>query len=790
MTKKLIRIEIYLLFFLTINSFIYFYFQESFPDSYLQISNSSNSNYLIYIFSSFVQFLNFYSGPWIFLPLLLLATTYFFKFSKRKNNLDSISIINFLVFFSLLNFLVAPTLLGNGIVFYIEKIGIFPVVLLTILFFNLTCYQIFEARYIKFVKFVAAGLSNLFTYMRVKLGKNLKSQAIIKGMLTKIINNLKNFKINFIRNTVNEASSEMQSDIRIEPTAMAAIRSNSTKQCEDNQLVELEDNFENEEVLEDNLDFELSDTTQDLEADELDTEIELVGPKVLMKKAKILDENRIQLNELISALSSKANNKINNQPEDQYFVEKIMTIQEKMKEFNINAKVTNILKGPVVDTYELELGSGVKVSRIENMHADLSLALKGETIRIVSQMKGKSTIGIEIPRNPRDIIYLDGILKDQSFVESKFNLPMAFGKTSLGDTAIYDLSSMPHMLVAGSTGTGKSVFLNTILVSLLVKLSPKNLKLILIDPKQLELAVYSSIPHLLIPVVTDPKSTSLALLWACEEMERRYSILKDFGVRNIAQFNTKIENASDDQLEKISKYYSESDEDYELPFIVIVVDEFADLMNTSLGKNIETNIARLAAKARASGIHIILATQRPSVDVITGTIKNNFPARVAFKVIGGVDSRTILGHQGAENLLGRGDMLLSLNSEMTRLHSAFVDIEEIEELTKKLSNLKSKFNEKAMEFIENGGLSELDEDQELTGIDMPREQDPKFKEAVRIVWENKDKGASASMLQRRLNIGYNKAANLIESMERQGIVGPQDGARPRKVLPLIENFIS
>lgn len=355
------------------------------------------------------------------------------------------------------------------------------------------------------------------------------------------------------------------------------------------------------------------------------------------------------------------------------------------------------------------------------------------------------------------------------------------GKDAFGETLVVDLAAMPHMLIAGATGAGKSVFINTLLVSLLVKLSPKKMKLILVDPKQLELALYANLPHLVLPVVTDPKRASLALLWSCQEMERRYSILKELGVRNIEGFNKKVTKASPHVLSQIAQYYDDESQGYELPYLVIVVDEFADLILTKEGKDIETNICRLAAKARACGIHLVLATQRPSVDVITGLIKSNFPTRVSFRVTSSIDSRTILNSVGAEKLLGKGDMLYKHGVEMTRVHAAYVDEDEIEGLMDKLCEVDSEFNEQALNFLEKG-------EEEANAF--PGESSPApgekglYDQAVEVVL--KHKAASASMLQRRLRIGYNRAANLIEMMEERGIVGPSQGSKPREILSRAE----
>jgi len=321
---------------------------------------------------------------------------------------------------------------------------------------------------------------------------------------------------------------------------------------------------------------------------------------------------------------------------------------------------------------------------------------------------------------------------------------------------------------------------------LLAKKSPQQMKLILIDPKQLELALYAKLPHLVMPVITDAKMAAIALLWACQEMERRYSILKEFGVRNIEGFNQKLQRATPELLASIRQHYDDQDhENYELPYLVIIVDEFADLILTKAGKEIENNICRLAAKARAAGIHLVIATQRPSVDVITGLIKSNFPTRVSFRVTSAVDSRTILNSIGAEKLLGKGDMLYKYGTASFRVHSSFVDEEEIEVLTDQLAALPQNYHTGAIDFLENGGTEERDSYSFGTHIpsSTPTDgssDDDLYREAVRIVVEHRT--ASASMLQRRLRVGYNRAANLIEEMESRGVVGPAEGSKRRKVL--------
>jgi len=474
-------------------------------------------------------------------------------------------------------------------------------------------------------------------------------------------------------------------------------------------------------------------------------------------------------------------------PDEGYFRAIVKAIEGKLSEFKLDGKIINVLKGPVVDTFELEPGTGVKVSKITSLSDDIGLALNGAPVRIVYPMRGKSTIGIEVPRNPRDFIFLDEVLKAKSFNDSNLRLPIAMGKDAFGDVKVLDLAGMPHMLVAGATGAGKSVFINSLLVSLIVKKSPRELRLILIDPKQLELAMFSELPHLMLPVVTDPTSSSISLLWAVQEMEKRYTILKEMGVKNIDGFNKKVKTCNQEILFKISDYYEDKEEPgYEIPYIVIVIDEFADLILSKAGKEIEMNVNRLAAKARAAGIHLVVATQRPSTDVVTGVVKANFPTRVAFRVSTGHDSKTILDQYGAEKLLGKGDMLYKHGVDLLRMHSSFIEENEVEGLIEKLASLPQAYSQSAIDFLENGGEGLEDEDELIKGgsYTSGTSSDPMYQQALEIVMENGS--ASASMVQRRLRVGYNRAANLVEEMERNGIVGPAQGSKPRKVIARTE----
>jgi len=462
---------------------------------------------------------------------------------------------------------------------------------------------------------------------------------------------------------------------------------------------------------------------------------------------------------------------IQKNPSETYFSEIVIQLEKKLLEFKIQGKIINILKGPVVDTFELELGPGVKISRLTSISEDLGLALYGIPIRVVYPLQGKNTVGIEIPRRPRQSIYLEDLVstvREELFHEKenpniKKEISLLIGTDSFGPPVLKDLSSMPHLLVAGATGAGKSVFINSLLTSLLLHKSPEQINFILIDPKQLELALYANLPHLAHPVVHSPDEAYILLLWCVEEMERRYTLMKENGVRNLQGLNQKQE--------------------YNLPYIVVVIDEFADLILTKRGKDIEILVCKLAAKARASGIHLIVATQRPSVDVITGLIKANFPTRISFKVVSSVDSRTILNTSGAEKLLGKGDMLLKHGIELQRIHSAFITEDEIEHIVEYILSLELPlaFNDSITSFVEENMAIEENSSKNKDSVQQNSQQDPLFQEATNLVTQSQS--ASASFLQRRLKIGYNRAANLLDELEDKGVVGPAiHGQKTREVL--------
>lgn len=441
-------------------------------------------------------------------------------------------------------------------------------------------------------------------------------------------------------------------------------------------------------------------------------------------------------------------------------------LAEKCREFNVTGQIKFICPGPVVTTYEFKPDPGVKYSRVTGLVDDLCLALKAESIRI-DRMPGKPHVGIEVPNPRRETIFLREVIESRAFKESASKLTIALGKTIDGLNYVTDLTRMPHLLIAGTTGSGKSVGVNALLVSILYRARPDEVKLILIDPKRLELGLYEDIPHLATPIITDPKPASRALRWAVSEMERRYKQLAGWGVRNIDGYNAEIARRN------TAKDFDENGDAWKpLPYIVIVIDELADLMMAS-GHEVEESITRLAQMARAVGIHLVLATQRPSVDVITGLIKANFPSRIAYRVASKIDSRTILDTNGAEHLLGRGDMLFLPpgSSRLLRVHGAYLDESEINKI---VAHIKSQW---APDYDETITQS----DEEAMGLeDTGGERDELFEEALRICVEMKR--ASTSVLQRRLRIGYGRAAAVLDQMEREGLIGQADGARPRPVL--------
>ncbi len=464
-------------------------------------------------------------------------------------------------------------------------------------------------------------------------------------------------------------------------------------------------------------------------------------------------------------------------------------LEIKLKDFGIEAEVVEVQPGPVVTRFEIQPAAGVKVSRITNLAKDIARSLAVISVRVVEVIPGKTVVGIEIPNEHREIIKFSEILSSQVFDESKSHATLALGKDISGQPILADLAKMPHLLVAGTTGSGKSVGVNAMLLSMLFKSGPEDLRLILIDPKMLELAVYDGIPHLLTPVVTDMKDAANALRWSVAEMERRYKLMAAVGVRNLAGFNKKVKEAADagEPLKDPVWVNPGFDEDAEppeletLPLIVVVIDEFADMMMI-VGKKVEELIARIAQKARAAGIHLILATQRPSVDVITGLIKANVPSRIGFQVSSKVDSRTILDQGGAEQLLGHGDMLyLPPGSSLpVRVHGAFVDDDEVHRVC---DDWRKRGEPNYLEEVLEGGQGAGGDAGMLTGLtedsDDP-EADALYDEAVAFVVETRR--VSISSVQRKFRIGYNRAARLVETMEAAGVVSPMGHNGSREVL--------
>ena len=437
-------------------------------------------------------------------------------------------------------------------------------------------------------------------------------------------------------------------------------------------------------------------------------------------------------------------------------------LEKKLEDFGVKGRVVEVAPGPVITTFEYEPAPGVKINKIVNLTDDLALAMRATSIRIVAPIPGKAVIGIEVPNTDRQVVKFKEIVASSAFEKSKSKLTLCLGKDIVGNPVVSELEKMPHLLIAGATGTGKSVALNAMICSLLYKSKPGEVKIIMVDPKRIELSSYDGIPHLITPVVTNPKKATNALFWAVREMERRYEILSEMTARNIKQYNNKVAKA---------KKAADKEAPEPLPYIVIVIDELADLMMLA-SRDVEVALTRLAQMARAAGIHLILATQRPSVDVLTGIIKANFPTRLTFQVSSRTDSRTIIDTVGAENLLGSGDMLFLPpgTAKLQRIHGAYISENELNQITAFLrSQEKPDYDEEVTE-VAAIQPAETDDD----------EYDERYDDAVALITKNGQ--ASISMIQRHLRIGYNRAARIIEKMEKEGIVGPSDGAKPREVL--------
>ena len=445
-----------------------------------------------------------------------------------------------------------------------------------------------------------------------------------------------------------------------------------------------------------------------------------------------------------------------------------------LKSFGVEARIVNISRGPTVTRYELQPSAGVKISKITNLADDIALNLATAGVRIEAPIPNKAAVGIEVPNKQSDIVGVRGIFESPDFTSAKSKLTVALGRDIGGNAIVTDIAKMPHGLIAGATGSGKSVCINSIIMSILYKATPEEVKLLMIDPKVVELGIYNGIPHLLVPVVTDPRKASGALGWAVTEMEKRYKMFADRGVRNIEGYNKFVDELGDPEIEK-------------MPHIVIIIDELADLMITA-PKEVEDSINRIAAKARAAGMHLIVATQRPSVDVITGVIKANIPTRIAFAVSSQVDSRTILDTAGAEKLLGRGDMLFrfATSPKPSRIQGCFVSDEEVEAVVDFIKKGKTAdYDDNVMVEIERQAAVEK---KQKTGLpeDGP-DEDPMLHDAIRVVVESGM--ASTSLLQRKLKLGYARAARIVDEMEQRGVVGPYKGAKPRDVLITMDQLM-
>lgn len=440
-------------------------------------------------------------------------------------------------------------------------------------------------------------------------------------------------------------------------------------------------------------------------------------------------------------------------------------LEKKLLDYRVEGQVVAVQPGPVVIQFEFELSPGTKVSKVMALQDDLARSMSANSIRVAGNIPGKNAIGIELPNEEREMVFMRDVLASKSFADKKHLLPMALGVDIAGQPVIADLAKMPHLLVAGTTGSGKSVSVNTMICSLLMKYAPEDLRLIMVDPKMLELSMYNDIPHLLVPVVTNPGKAAKALAWAVYEMERRYRLMSETKVRNIAGFNKVAKANAEQGIEGESAEH--------MPFIVVIIDELADLMMVA-GKEVEQSICRLAQKARASGLHLILATQRPSVDVITGLIKANLPSRLAFQVSSKIDSRTILDQMGAESLLGHGDALFSnLGREVNRVHGAFIDDHEVLELVEHLKKQGQPDYRTDVFDVETTTFANSDEE-------FGDEKDDKYIEAADLIAE-KDK-CSVSMVQRYLRIGYNRASRIVEQMEKEGLVSAPGPGGVRTVL--------
>ena len=772
--QRILKIE---LLFLAIISFLAVpasFLWDYLPDNYYSITSVSSSvSFFSYYLTSALAMVAYVVGFWIVLPFIFFLGFYSFIFSKRESLIDGLAVIP-LILFSLSSFLlIYPDGVGSGFRFILEQnFSLIFIGLLIPIFLFFFLWATFRS---SFIELLLAFFAKVATLFKKKDSDEISSSSYSNegNALDKARHSLMQIKVKAM-SYLRGDEPQTQTTLPLEKTPIHPM----TEAPPQENVEELSEETAEENIEE--LDEESSEESEEEATEEVEEKVVAKPtPPVKPQKKKTEEKDYFQI---VGAFSKPKKVSATSAPKNDYYEHIARSIEDKFAEFNVEGKIVNVLKGPIVDTFELELGSGVRVGKIEGFEDDLGLALQGVNVRIIPQMKGKSTMGIEVPRRmaDREIIYLDQILNSPEFQKTNAQLPLAMGKDVYGKPAITDLASLPHLLVAGTTGSGKSVYLNSILVSLLVKKSPSQMKLILIDPKRVELAMFSKLPHLLMPTVTDHKKASVAFLWAIEEMERRYQVLLEASVKNIAAFNDKWEEKKNDPefVYSLKKYYPEDKTDFHLPYIVIVIDEFANLMSSNSGKEIEQSISTLAAKARASGIHVILATQRPSVDVVSGIVKTNFPTRIAFRVAAPQDSKTILNVGGAEKLLGRGDMLFLKDADMLRMHSAYIVDEEIEATTSELSKLEIEYDAGALEMLEREAQEAI-RGAGLAGGN-PAEEDEYYPKALDLVLQTRT--ASATMLQRCLGIGYPRAGKLIDLLEANGVISPPDGAKPRKVL--------
>ena len=676
---------------------------------------------------------------------LILYLTYKQKFDF-KNSLMLLGVL--ILFFDLLfiqSLFVQKGVIGNLFVNTLEGlIGLFGVVLLVLVLGAWGVFMIFEEKVFKYLK----NLKN-------EKKQNLNKQSVNENIVENNQEKSENHNENFFEYSVDE--------IEIEEPVIE--KNNNKKETTENKETDTDknNNVSNENITQkerdtdskksDDIKSEVSSKKNKKEPEKISVThaTELEDTKKLLSQIEIGERNRPKDWNFPPFDFLKEPPKTKKEVNESEIDKKIKILIEKLRQFKIEGDVVRYYVGPVVTTFEFKPLPHIKVSKILALQDDLAMALKAQSIRIQAPIPGKDVVGIEIPNEKQDIIYLREILEGDIFKKAKSPLTLALGKDIVGSAFVTDLAKLPHLLIAGTTGSGKSVGINAMILSLLYRNSPDELKLIMIDPKMLEFSIYNDIPHLLTPVITEPKKAITALNAMVKEMEKRYKLMAKMKVKNIENYNKKT--------------------DEKMPYIVIIIDELADLMMTS-GKDVEYSIARLAQMARASGIHLIVATQRPSVDVVTGLIKANLPSRISFKVGQKIDSKVILDQFGAESLLGRGDMLFTPPgiTGLIRLHAPFTSEEEIEKIVDFLkSQREAQYDNTIINTIENEGVEDdLDDVDEL------------FNEAKNIILtEHK---TSISYLQRRLQIGYNRAANIIEQMERKGILSPPNAKGQREIL--------